>query len=343
MFRSLSPRSAAAPGACLLGALALLVGVASPATAEPIGAGEASAFGGTITVGGEEVIPPTPVAEASLGEEASETTIDIPADPLAVSGTLNADAVVTAESTLESSLVAVEQEVAGPYNAKGVGSVEEAEVLVKQLEGEVSLLTADVIRGEAVAVCTGGQVQYSANSEIVNLQIGGEPVPLNEPLEQIIDGLNQVLAETTLNQLVNIERNVVTKTADGAAVDALVVTLLAAAGEAPLAQVRLGHAEVNGVSCGAATECNDGVDNLDPEDELADIDDPGCHTDGDPTNAASFDPTDDDETDAATPAASPSAPSQLPVTGGDAASTAGLALAMAAGALAVVGLRRRLV
>lgn len=339
MPRPHRPGSPVAPVAALLAVLALLVATATPAAAGTIGAGEASAFGGTITVGGEELIPPTPVAEASLGEEAHETVIDIPADPLAVSGTLNADAVVTAESTLESVLAAVEQDVAGPYNAQGVGSVEEAEVLVNQLEGEVSLLTADVIRGEAVAVCTAdGQVQYSANSEILNLQIGGEPVPLNEPLEQIIDGINTVLAETALNQLVDIQRNVVTQTADGVAVDALVVTLLAAAGEEPLAQVRLGHAEVNGVACGAKPECSDGVDNADPEDTVADAADPGCHTDGDANNPASYDPNDPSEVDV--PAA---APAQLPVTGGNAASTAGLAGVMAAGALAVVALRRRMV
>lgn len=45
------------------------------------------------------------------------------------------------------------------------------------------------------------------------------------------------------------------------------------------------------------TQCNDGVDNNDPEDTLADAADPGCHTDGDANNAASYDPNDNDETD----------------------------------------------
>jgi hypothetical protein len=45
------------------------------------------------------------------------------------------------------------------------------------------------------------------------------------------------------------------------------------------------------------TQCNDGVDNADPEDELVDAADPGCHTDGDASNPDSYDPTDNDETD----------------------------------------------
>ena len=349
MPRTHSPRPAVASAATLLGALALLVGTASPAAADTIGAGEASAFGGTITLAGEELVPPTPVATATLPADASETTIDIPAEPLAVSGTLNADASVHAVDDLESSLAVVTQPVEGPYNAKAVGSVEEAEVLVDAVDEDVSLVTADVLRAEAVAVCRGGVVEYAANSEIINLNIGGQDVPLNDPLQQVIDGLNDALEQTTLNQVVDIERNVITESADGVAVDALVVTLLAAAGDEPVAQVRLGHAEVSGVACGAAPACSDGVDNDDPEDELADIDDPGCHTDGDPTNAASYDPADTSEVDEAEPTvspaapATPAAPARLPTTGGDAASTAGLAAAMAGGALAIVALRRRLV
>jgi len=49
------------------------------------------------------------------------------------------------------------------------------------------------------------------------------------------------------------------------------------------------------------TQCSDGIDNADPEDTLADTADPGCHTDGDAGNAASYDPNDDDETDGAVP------------------------------------------
>jgi hypothetical protein len=48
-------------------------------------------------------------------------------------------------------------------------------------------------------------------------------------------------------------------------------------------------------------ECSDDIDNADPEDTLVDENDPGCHTDGDPNNPDSYDPNDDDETDAPAP------------------------------------------
>lgn len=337
-----------APAAALFAATAMLAVTAAPAGADTIGAGEASAFGGTISFGGQEAVPPTPTATAGVGEDDAQTTIGIPAEPVAVSGTLNASASVHVQSDIPSSLAVVTQPVQGPYNAAAVGSVEEADVLLDAVAEDVSLVTADVLRAEAVAVCRNGAVEYSANSEIVNLVVGGQDVPLTGPLEQVLDGLNDLLEETTLNQVVDIERNVITATDDGIAVDALVVTVLAAAGD-PVAQVRLGHAEVSGVSCGAATQCSDGIDNDDPEDTLADADDPGCHTDGDASNPDSYDPTIDSEVDtpvaaAPTGAASPSAPAarQLPATGGDAASTAGIAGVLAAAALGTVALRRRL-
>lgn len=42
-------------------------------------------------------------------------------------------------------------------------------------------------------------------------------------------------------------------------------------------------------------QCSDGVDNGDSEDTLADEDDPGCHTDGDASNASSYSASDDNE------------------------------------------------
>lgn len=333
-------------GACALAALTMVVATASPAAADPVGAGEASAYGATVSLAGQEAVPPTPTATVTMppGGEASETLVDVPADPVLISGTLNADAVVHRDADVESSLAVVTQEVPGPYNAAAVGLIEGAEVLVDGVAADVSLLTADVIRAEAVAVCRDGAVSYSAASEIINLNVGGEDVPLNAPITDILDGLQDVLDQTGLNAVADIQQNVVVPTDDGIAVTALVVTVLAAAGDAPLAEVRLGHAEVNGLACGDLPECSDTIDN--DGDGVADIDDPGCHTDGDANNPDSYDPEDDSELDAApaAPTAAPAAPAaQLPATGGDAASTAGLAAVMAGGALAIVALRRRLV
>jgi uncharacterized protein YxjI len=49
--------------------------------------------------------------------------------------------------------------------------------------------------------------------------------------------------------------------------------------------------------CGVPPQCSDGIDNTDPEDVLIDANDPGCHSDGNTANPASYDPNDNDETD----------------------------------------------
>ena len=162
----------------------------------------------------------------------------------------------------------------------------------------VSLVSAAAVRAEAVAVCRGGAVQYSANSEIIDLDVGGEDIPLNAPVTQIVDAIGDLLETSGLNAVVDVQRNVVTELdGGGVAVNALVVSI---AGDA-VATVTIGHAEVSSASCGAAAQCADGVDNADPEDTVADAEDPGCHTDGDAGNPASYDPADDDETDGARP------------------------------------------
>jgi len=49
----------------------------------------------------------------------------------------------------------------------------------------------------------------------------------------------------------------------------------------------------------AGTQCTDGIDN--DGDSVIDTNDPGCHTDNNAANAASFDPTDNDERDRRAP------------------------------------------
>jgi hypothetical protein len=187
--------------------------------------------------------------------------------------------------------------VAGPYNARSIGQIEDLSVLINESVPGGALVSADLIRAEAVAVCAAGSVQYSASSEVVDLQIGGEDPfsgPLNDALAQITDGL------APLADLISVDLNVVTPSATGVSVDAVVVTLLQAAedNDAPgaLAKVVLGHAQVQGVGCGGAPQCSDTADN--DADNAIDAADPGCHTDGDAGNGDTYVPTDDDETNA---------------------------------------------
>lgn len=285
-----------------------LIGVGGTGTAiavaDPIGAGTASSFAATVQLGGQDVIPPTPeakVAAAPFGDDADSTAIPIDATPLAVNGTLIATAAVHQASDLNTTLgqPASVQAVAGPYNARAVGEIESLQLLLQDSIPGGQLLNAEVVTGEAVAVCAAGAVQYSASSEVVNLQIADQD-PLSGPLNDLVTQISEGLNASPLVDLIDIDVNVVTTTPTGASVDALVVTLLAAAGDPPLGQVRLGHAEVSGVSCGGgagAPQCSDTADN--DGDGKIDAADPGCHSDGNAGNPGTYVPSDNDEADAA--------------------------------------------
>jgi hypothetical protein len=232
--------------------------VTGSAFADPVSQASASAFGLTLTLAGEDVIAPEPVAAVAFppgGEDAHEVTIDVPAGPLLLSGTLIADAQAHIGSDIPTSIENEEsaQAVPGPYNARGVGQVEGLEVLVDVVDeaAHVSLIEADVVRAEAAAVCTAGTVQYTATSEVVALEIGGELIPLNAPLQDLIDAIGDVLEQTGINAVVDVQRNVVTQLdGGGIAVDALVVTLLNEAVEGqPVGQLRIAHAEVGPSTC----------------------------------------------------------------------------------------------
>lgn len=276
--------------------------LATPAAADPVSAGSASAYGATVALAGTDVIPPLPHVTIELppGGEAEETIVDLPAGPLAVNGTINASAVAHSVSDVTSQLTVDVQEVEGPYNVAAVSLIEGLDVLLDVAGDGVSLVSAAAVRAEAVAVCRAGAIEYSASSEIIDLDVAGTDIPLNAPVTQLIDAIAEVLATSGLDAVVDVDRNVVTELdGGGIAVDALRISVVEAGG--PVALVTIGHAEVSGATCGAAPECSDAVDNADGEDTLADADDPGCHTDGNAGNPASYDPNDGDETDGARP------------------------------------------
>jgi LPXTG-motif cell wall-anchored protein len=321
-----SVRALLAAGVVVAGVVVMptAAGAADPAPA-------ASAFGTQVAISGTDVVPPTPTAAvAKPVGDASETTIDVPADPILVSGTLIATANVHAAADLDSALTVVPQELKGPYQARAVGQIENAGVGYGIAGENVALVSAAVIRAEAVAICTPTPT-YAATSEIIDLNIAGSPVPVNGPVQDIIDGISGALASSGLDAVVNVQRNVVTDIAGGGkAVDALVVTILSAAGDTPLGVVRLAHAEITSGACAKLPQCSDGADN--DGDAVIDKADPGCHSDGNAANDATYQPEDDDELNVAAAA--------LPRTGGSSTTAVfgGGALGLA---LAALALRRR--
>lgn len=338
----------------------------SPAAADPATTAAAAGYGLNLDVAGTTAVNKAGGAVSTLppgGVEGPNDLVLVPVEPVTLAGTARGVAATSAASTLPSLLEEVTQPVPGPYNARGVGQVEDLGVLleagVDPVTIEQALVSADAVRGEAVGVCRGGQALYSANSEIVNLEIGGEPLGLNAPITDLLGTINDVLAP--LEQVVDIDLNVVTPSANGIAVDALRVRVLNLTGD-PLVDIRIGHAEVAALQCprvpqcsnttdddgdgvidandpGCITngvydpndddernECVDGIDNADPEDSLADFgNDPGC-----------ADAQDDDETNG--PGGLGDA---LPRTGGDASTTVPMAGGLALLALGALALRRR--
>jgi len=314
----------------------------SSAGADPASAGTASAFGSSVDLAGQDVVAPSGTATITLppgGNDGPNALLLVPVEPIVVSGTASGQATVTTASNIPTSLKQVTQTVAGPYNARAVGLIEGLDVLTSVAGVSTSLVSASSVRGEAVGVCRGRVAQYSANSEIIDLNIGGTSIPLNAPLQTLIDAVQTVI--DPLATVVDIERNQVVVNADGASVVALRITVLGAldgvaiVGQEPLADIVLGAAQVRSLQCPRVPQCSDTQDN--DGDGKIDAQDPGCLNE-----QGVFDPNDDDETDRLPrTAAAPTntGGGELPRTGGT--STAPLAGGLAVLALGAMTLRRR--
>ncbi len=312
----------------------------SPAAADPATTALASAYGLNLDLAGSTVVDEAGLAESALppGGNVLSDLINVPAASLLETGAARGNATTSAASSIPSVLDERVQLVPGPYNARAVGQVDDLGVVL-DLDGpdldllELALVSADAVRAEAVGVCRSGQALYSGQSEVVNLEINGQPLGLDDPVTGLVDAVNTILEP--LAQVVDIDRNVVTPFAGGISVNALVVTVLPLAGGAPLAQLIVGNAQVGGLQCPRVPQCSDTLDN--DGDGRIDAQDPGCLND-----QGVFDPNDDDETDRL-PQTNGNTGStgggELPRTGGD--STAPLAGGLAALALGALALRRR--
>jgi len=304
----------------------------SPAAADTASSAVTSGYGLNLAVAGTPVVDKGGLATSTLppGGNTPGQLLLVPVDPVVVSGTARGLAATNAESVLLSQLGQVTQAVPGPYNAVGVGLVEQLDVLLNTAVAGVNqgVVSAGLVRGEAVGVCRNGAAVYSANSEIVDLKVGGSPVGLNAPVTDLLGTVNTLLQP--LDQVIQIKLNEVNVTPTGATVNALHVKVLSLIGE-PLADIIVGHAEVGGLQCPPANrpQCSDTQDN--DGDGKIDANDPGC------INNGVYDPNDDDERDLPRTTAN----GALPRTGGDSSTTLPLVGGFAALALGVLALRRR--
>lgn len=253
----------------------LFAAAAGPATAEPARTSDAAGSGLTAT--GLVPIAATPVAGPVVQPPDKDTgllsTVAVPVAPIAVNGTLNAQAVATQADALTPLLVAgprLNGAVAKPVgltgvSARGFGGAQSVGVVVSAAAGipaafilpSASLVKADAIEAEAVAKCVNNQPVFDYGVNIANLSLAGSPVTLvNQLVGNVVNnvlGANNPLAgliafSTPLN-----DPSTVVRTANGISVDALRITLLGALGGTPLETIVIGHAEASmPPGCGVA-------------------------------------------------------------------------------------------
>ncbi len=151
-------------------------------------------------------------------------------------------------------------------------------------------LRADVVQANAAATCgANGQVALTGSSQTTGLVARVLGLPVNVPINPAPNTtlINVLGVKVVLNEqsTVNGEKTV----------RAIHISAPASGIDVVIAEAR---ADFHGNPCASppVTQCNDGIDNTDPEDSLIDAADPGCHTDGNPNNPGSYDPTDDNET-----------------------------------------------
>ena len=145
-----------------------------------------------------------------------------------------------------------------------------------------STATSKSCRGEAPVVTTSSEV----------IELGGTGVPL--PAAGCANGTPDTQAGLPglLPIICNAE-----EIAGAAAVREALSVFALQVGTNSLLKETTAASEALSVAPEAGAQCSDGIDN--DGDGLVDAADPGCHTDGDPNNPASYDPNDNDETDAA--------------------------------------------
>ena len=151
-------------------------------------------------------------------------------------------------------------------------------------EAASSGVSSQSCRGQAPVIQTRG--------EVINLGGTGVPIPAPGCANGTPD--TQAGLPGLLPIICNAE-----EIAGAAAVREALSVFALQVGTNALLKEATASSEALSVAPEAGTQCTDGIDN--DGDGVIDINDPGCHTDNDATNPASFDPTDNDETDRRAP------------------------------------------
>lgn len=280
------------------GALALTASLAvalapSSALGDTVSSASSAAYG--VRLAGPVPIGATPEVSASLtSTHAEDSVIEVPADPLATSFTASVTADAAKESTLDALLQATmtTARAGAPTKWNAIGHA-----ITEDLVAVNATIKAGVLESEASAACVDGDTVFASAARLVDLSVGGTAVPLPAPNpNQVVfnqGGITITMWET------NWDPSTGALTDGGETVFSNALHVIAPGG----IDLVVSHSEATS-ECGAKVlrpapkaECEDGVDNRDPEDKLADEKDPGCHSDGDASNPNSYNPNDDNERD----------------------------------------------
>jgi hypothetical protein len=220
----------------------------------------------TVLIDGEPIVANSP-NDPCATEDKTLLAVPAPLNSVVTSNTLNA------------------RTGASATQGNAYASIENAKVLT------AGPVTADVVEARARVECVGGAPVLSGSSRVANLKVNGVlKATLNAPPNTVVVNLPGGLLKVTINEQITGNGQI---TVRGVHVVSKFLGVT-------LADVILAEARANyhGAPCTPSTapQCSDGVDNVDPEDTLADAADPGCHSDGDPNNPNTYVPSDNDET-----------------------------------------------
>jgi hypothetical protein len=172
-----------------------------------------SAFGLSLSLAGSSIVPPTPtVTLPASGAAQSASILTVPTNPLVTTGVATVTTSAT-NATLATEVVSGSSDIANPALINSIPGLP---------AGITSVVSADAIH----TVCQSSATGSTGGTTVVNLVIGGTPIPVTSALNQV------PTIPAPLSSLLSIEINkqVITNSAGatGITVDGVVITLLSA-------------------------------------------------------------------------------------------------------------------
>jgi Ca2+-binding RTX toxin-like protein len=220
---------------CALGGLGLTAGSANAATATwSCGADAVRA-----TIAGQSPVNPVTASRTPCQDQV--TGLPNLTNSLGLAPAINAKSAYAVLSAQPAGARPIEQTI---NSAAGVENL-------SLVAGGTVAIGADAVSSQATATCQNNQPVFSGSSKIVRLTLGGQVIPLDQPLEQITDALSQALGV-----IVSIKLDEQIKDANGIVVRGAHIKLLTPTPDStPLADVVIAESRAS-----ASSACDPNAD-----------------------------------------------------------------------------------